>query len=314
MFNKNKEKYQIRTDVAFEELDFRKLGFHAKEEIIEEHSVDGLVIRKTYVSSKTAEEINKKSGMYYLIDTSNIKLNQNLESVEKALIDILKDLFTFLDIDESDKGLIVGLGNINITPDSLGPMVIDNILVTRHLFELGEDVEGLSNICAISPGVMGQTGMETSDIIKAIIKEKSIDYLIVIDSLASRSVKRVCSTIQVTSAGISPGSGIGSSRKELSKEVLKIPVIAIGVPTVVDAVTIVSDTLEKASKHFKKYPASPLKHFDELTDRDKRILFEEILGDANFMVTPKEIDAEIEDLSRIISTSLDKSLHHIINE
>ena len=135
-----------------------------------------------------------------------------------------------------------------------------------------------------------------------------------IDSLASRSVKRVCSTIQVTSAGISPGSGIGSSRKELSKEVLKIPVIAIGVPTVVDAVTIVSDTLEKASKHFKKYPASPLKHFDELTDRDKRILFEEILGDANFMVTPKEIDAEIEDLSRIISTSLDKSLHHIINE
>ena len=134
----------------------------------------------------------------------------------------------------------MGLGNLNITPDSLGPKVIDKVIVTRHLFELDKDSisEGVSNVCALSPGVMGTTGIETSDIIKAIIDKISLDYIIVIDALKAFDINRVNKTIQITNSGISPGSGVGNRRKELSKDVLGIPVIAIGIPTVVDASSI----------------------------------------------------------------------------
>lgn len=311
MFKKSKDKYQIRTDIAFEDLDFKALGKESNDEIIEEHSVDDLLVRKTYISQKASDELNKKSGLYYLIDSVGCNVSCNLEKIEKCLIDILGDVLEFENISSHDKGLIVGLGNINITPDSLGPMVIDNVMVTRHLFDSGEAIDGLSNVCAISPGVMGQTGLETSDVIKAIIKQKDIDYLIVIDALASRSVKRVNKTIQVTNAGISPGSGIGAGRKELSKKVLGIPVIAIGVPTVVDAITIVSDTLDKVCSFYSEFENHPFENYNRLNSRERRILFEQILGDNNFMVTPKEIDCEIEDLSRIISSSIDKTLHQI---
>lgn len=311
MFKKSKDKYQIRTDIAFEELDFKSLGKESNNEIIEEHNDDGILVRKTYVSQKAADELNKKSGIYYLIDACGCSVSCNLEKVEKCLIEVLGDILEFENISFDDKGLIVGLGNINITPDSLGPMVIDNVMVTRHLFDSGEAINGLSNVCAITPGVMGQTGLETSDVIKAIIKQKDIDYLIVIDALASRSVKRVNKTIQVTNAGISPGSGIGAVRKELSKKVLGIPVIAIGVPTVVDAITIVSDTLDRVCSFYGDDDNHPFENYNRLNSRERRILFEQILGDNNFMVTPKEIDCEIEDLSRIISNSIDKTLHQI---
>ena len=311
MFNNNKNKYQIRTDIAFEELDFRRLE-KSSDEIVEEHSVDGLMVRKTYVGQRVADEINKKSGMYYMIDSSSVEGIDSNEKIESALIYVLKDLLAFENIKPTDKGLIVGLGNINITPDSLGPLVCDNILVTRHLFDTEDkNLNGLSNISAISPGVMGQTGLETTDIIEAIVTKSDIDYIIVIDSLASRSVKRINKTIQVTNAGISPGSGVGSKRKEISKNTLKIPVIAIGVPTVVDSITIVSDTMDKVAKHFIK-DDHPFKHMDSLNDRERRILFEEILGEHNFMVTPKDIDCEIEDLSRIISNALDRALHSVL--
>lgn len=314
MNNFEKLKNSARTDVAFEELDLRRFE-NSSTEFIEEYESDGLVVRKTYVSQKVSKEINKKSGLYYLIDSTQITDGISLDKIEKALIDILKDLFKFENISPKDKGLIVGLGNINVTPDSLGPLVCDNVMITHHLFKLEEasSLDKLSNVCAISPGVMGQTGLETSDIVKAIVDIEKIDYLIVVDSLASRSVKRVNKTIQATNAGISPGSGIGAKRKELSKESLKIPVIAIGVPTVVDLVTIVSDTLDKVSNHFDNQKHHPFKHFDNLSDRERRILFEEIIGDNNFMVTPKEIDAEIEDLSRVISNAIDKSLHSILD-
>ena len=137
-----------------------------------------------------------------------------------------------------------GAGNINVTPDSLGPIVIDNVIVTRHMFLLNpEEVsEGISDVSAIAPGVMGNTGIETYDIIEAVVKKINVDYLIVVDALAARSVARVNKTIQVTNTGISP-----LRRRELKKETRETmyrPVIAIGVPTVVDAATIASDTLD----------------------------------------------------------------------
>ena len=131
--------------------------------------------------------------------------------------------------------IIIGLGNEKSTPDSLGPLSINDIIVTNHLFSLGINVEdGFRVVSAFNPGVMGQTGIETSDIIYALIKEIKPDFVIVVDALKASNVDRVNKTIQITDAGINPGSGIGNTRKEISKDVLNIPVFAVGVPTVVD--------------------------------------------------------------------------------
>ena len=141
---------------------------------------------------------------------------------------------------------------MNVTPDALGPIVVENVLVTRHLFQLQPESveEGFRPVSAIRPGVMGITGIETSDVIYGIIEKTNPDFVIAIDALAARSIERVNSTIQISDTGIHPGSGVGNKRKELSKATLGIPVIAIGVPTVVDAVSITSDTIDFILKHF----------------------------------------------------------------
>lgn len=141
---------------------------------------------------------------------------------------------------------------LECNPDALGPIVVENVLVTRHLFQLQPESveEGFRPVSAIRPGVMGITGIETSDVIYGIIEKTKPDFVIAIDALAARSIERVNSTIQISDTGIHPGSGVGNKRKELSKETLGIPVIAIGVPTVVDAVSITSDTIDFILKHF----------------------------------------------------------------
>ena len=245
-------------------------------------------------------------------------------------------------IKKNSLGLIVGLGNDKSTPDSLGPLVVDDIIVTNHLYLIGEMSSNFNRVAAINPGVMGETGIETSDIIKAIINEIKPDYLIVIDSLASKSIDRLNKTIQITDAGIHPGSGIGNRRKEISIDTLKIPVIAIGVPTVVDASVIVSDTINYIYKNYafnKEYmndPKSKLtfnninylkKEIKEnkqdkenllgllgtLNEAELQKLVYEVLTPIgyNLMVTPKEIDFIIENLSKVISNSINLCIHNI---
>lgn len=157
-----------------------------------------------------------------------------------------------LNIGKDASCLVVGLGNWNVTPDALGPLAVENLVITRHLFELQpENVQdGFRSVSAIAPGVMGLTGIETSDIIYGVIEKSKPDFIIAIDALAARSVERVNSTIQISDTGIHPGSGVGNKRKELSKDSLGIPVIAIGIPTVVDAVSITSDAFDFILKHF----------------------------------------------------------------
>src|SRR5699024_9148578 len=258
----------------------------------------------------------------------------------------IKKLFKKYDIKAGDKGLIIGLGNWNITPDALGPMTVDKVMVTNHLFTL-EDAsvrEGYRPVAALSPGVMGVTGMETSDIVLSVIDMFEPAFVIAVDALASRSVNRINETIQLTDTGIHPGSGVGNRRKELSKETLNIPVFAIGVPTVVDAVTIVHDTLDDVFKHIgrewkeKDAPKKsllpsimPIKHenlsdddlpneeerqkffglMGTLSEDDKRSLFQEVLTPMgkNFIVTPKEVDQYIADMSHLLSTAINGSLH-----
>ena len=228
---------------------------------------------------------------------------------------------------------------------SLGPKVIENIIVTKHIYDYYKSLEkGYKITEAFSPGVKGTTGIETSDIISSIIKLEKPDLLIVIDALASDSIDRVCKTIQITDAGINPGSGIGNERKEISYETLNIPVIAIGVPMVVDAVTIVSDTINYMEKHFsynikninnpinKLIPTSMQNYLKEkdlnltnnektyffgklgnLTNNEKRSLIFDVLTPIgnNLMVTPKEVDFVIDKLSNLISTGINNTIHEI---
>ena len=256
---------------------------------------------------------------------------------------ILKEFLEEKKINKSSSCLVIGLGNEDSTPDSLGPLVVNDILVTKYLFNLGEVEEGYRNVSSFIPGVTGTTGIETKKVIDALIKATNPDFIIVIDALASSSMSRVNKTIQLTDTGIHPGSGVGNNREELSEESLKIPVIAIGVPTIVDAVTIVSDTFKYILKHFSykienidnnklKLVPNPnyLNHQEKLSKEEKesllgmvgtlseeetKQLLVEVLSpiDYNLMVTPKEVDFVMKKLSNVISKSINKSLHDKYN-
>ncbi|XMB85127.1 GPR endopeptidase [Mycoplasmatota bacterium WC44] len=337
-------KYQPRTDLAYEEVEGKEYtGINQ-----EEYNLGDLKIYKTIIDQGVEEIVGKKSGLYYTIDTFGVitKDHDDLVAIEEGLADTLNKMLEYLQIKKDDVCLVVGLGNDKVTPDALGPVVIENILVTNHIFELQpENIEsGFRRVCGVTPGVMGETGIETYDIVDAIVKRVQPDFLIVIDALASRSIKRVNKTIQITDTGIHPGSGVGNKRKELSKETLGIPVIAIGVPTVVDAVSITSDTIDFVLKYLnhemdpapkdllvtsasKKIDFNKVglpneetrKHFmghiGTLEEEEKRQLIYEALSPSgyNMMVTPKEVDDNIEDLGIIISKAIDTALHESIN-
>ena len=192
--------------------------------------------------------------------------------------------------------LVAGLGNWNITPDALGPKAISGLLVTRHLKAYMPEHfdESVKGVCAISPGVLGITGIETNEIIKGVVNHVEPCAVIAIDALASRRVERVNTTIQISDTGISPGAGVGNSRGALNKETIGVPVIAVGVPTVVDAATIAVDALENL--------------IDE--SEDKYRLVRDLLSPyyKNLIVAPKNMDAMITDMSNIISAGLNMAL------
>lgn len=331
--------YKIRTDLAIEAIANKEIKGINQKEIIE----DGIKITEVNVNEEASKTINKKPGNYITIEFDDITDYDNGKIVEKKFSNELTKLLYKLNINNESSCLIIGLGNSKSTPDSLGPLVINNVLVTNHLFELGEVTDGYRRVSVLIPGVMGQTGLETSEVISSLVNKFKPDFLIAIDSLASQSIERVSKTIQMTDTGIHPGSGIGNSRKEISYETLKIPCIAIGVPTVVDAITIVSDTINYMYKHYTYsklnfnnprnklmvYSPNYLKKDFTLNKKDKetllgivgtledseikQLLFEVLTPIGfNLMVTPKEVDFLIEKLSLIIGNGINKALHYNI--
>ena len=328
-------KYQLRTDLAIESIkDIKNIS----KEIVEEN----IKITNVVVDDKVSKIINKKKGNYITIEFDDITDSDNFEKVKKIFIRELNKLLNLLKINPKASCLIVGLGNSKSTPDSLGPLAINNIIVTNHLYELEQLDENYRRVSVLVPGVMGQTGLETSDVIASIVSKFKPDFMIIIDALASQSIERVNKTIQITDTGIHPGSGIGNSRKEISYETLNIPCIAIGVPTVVDAITIVSDTINYMHKHYtysklninnplnKLMVGSPnyLKEKIETNKKDKetllgivgtlkedeiRQLLFEVLSPIgyNMMVTPKEVDFLVERLSYLIGNGINETLHNI---
>lgn len=322
----------IHTDLVIEQINDKKL---IKEEVINNIKISRVVMDKNNL-------LNKKEGNYITIELTDITNYEDRENVGKVLVKEIKDILNKNNIKDNYECLVIGLGNKKSTPDALGPMVIDNILVTRHLFELNADVkEGIRKVSAIIPGVMGNTGIETIDIIKGIVDNVKPKFIIVIDSLCASSIERLNKTIQLTDTGIHPGSGIGNMRKEISKDTLGIPVIVIGVPTVVESVTIVNDTLEYMFMHLNylknnyetsklvvkrnnnyldKIKSSKVSNEDKeilggiigsLDEEKKKNLISEVLNNINYnlIVTPKEIDFIIEKLANVISNSINNAIN-----
>jgi len=328
--------YNLRTDLVLDTLDYSKTKVEK-----EVNNYEKINVTKVIIDAKLEKEINKKQGVYITLEFEDITDYDNRLKITKTLAEEIKKLLTIKNIDDNMKCLIIGLGNDKSTPDALGPKVIDNIMVTRHLFELNENIkDGIRNVSAIACGVMGETGIETSDIIKSIIKTTKPDFVIAIDALCASSVARVNKTIQMTDTGIHPGSGVGNKRKEISEDTLNIPVIAIGVPTVVDATTIVCDTISYLFKHLSYIKENTLtnklvftrkNYLNKIKDKDlnkqekkevggilatlsideQKLLINEVLTSVNYnmMVTPKEIDFLIDNLSDVISSSLNNALH-----
>ena len=332
-------KYTLRTDLAIDVISDDLEGIESNVENFNDIKVTNVLVKE--VGSK---KISKKIGNYITIEFSDITDYNHSEALKEVFSKKLKCLLEKMKINSSASCLIIGLGNDKSTPDALGPLVINNILVTNHLFLYGDVEKGFRKVSAISPGVMGQTGIETSDLIKGIISSIDTDFIIVVDALASQSIERVNKTIQMTDTGIHPGSGIGNKRKEISSDTLKKPVIAIGVPTVVDAVTIVSDTINYMYKHYSYTKDNINKPSNRLItggvnylkkdvsvdnnlkqelfgvignlndDEVKQLIFEVLspIG-YNLMVTPKEIDFEIEKLSDIIGNGINRALHNKVD-
>lgn len=253
-------KYQIRTDLAIESHQLA-LEEQQSEQIpgvdIEEFEENGIIVSRVHIKDEQGgRTVNKLPGKYLTLEAHALRKKDS--DFQQQVTELFAEQFhLFLEeigINKEDRCLIVGLGNWNVTPDALGPIVVENVLVTNHLFQLApEEVEeGYRAVSAVSPGVLGITGIETSDIVQGIITKAKPDFVIAIDALAARSIERVNTTIQVSNTGISPGSGIGNKRKAISQEALGLPVVAIGVPTVVDAVSIVSDSIDFMLAHFGK--------------------------------------------------------------
>ncbi|MFC0557996.1 GPR endopeptidase [Halalkalibacter alkalisediminis] len=358
----NLSQYQIRTDLAVEAHQMvieqeEKSGKTAKEVSgvqINEETIDDVTVTHVIIDEVGAKRLGKKKGNYLTFESLGIRKKDTeiQEKMERVFAEKFHAFMKEIGIKDTDTCLVVGLGNWNVTPDALGPIAVENLLVTRHLFELAPEQvqDGFRPVSAVTPGVMGLTGIETSDVIYGIIEKTKPDFVIAIDALASRSIERVNATIQVSDTGIHPGSGVGNKRKELSKEALGIPVIAVGIPTVVDAVSITSDTIDYVLKHFgreMKEGSAPSRAlapagmtFGEqrkLTDEDlpneakretimgmvgnlpeqeKRQLIREVLAPLghNLMVTPKEVDVFIDDMANVIATGLNAALHQKINQ
>lgn len=280
-----------RTDLAAEDLENE-----GKSEV-ENYNVGNLNVQKIALDEANAKKYGKKEGIYYTITTDAIiDLEHDLATeVSITLAKILEDIYEEYNLTQDSYILVLGLGNDEITPDSLGPKTVKNIFVTKHLADLGQLDEGLGIIGAIAPGVMGQTGIETSDIIRALVKKTKPELVLVIDALASRSLHRVNRTVQISTAGINPGSGVGNKRKEISFKTLGVPVVAIGVPTVVDIASIFYD----------------IKDFFNETDDEIDIRSSLIESDLNFMVTNKDIDEMMNMMADIISKAVNISIHNL---
>jgi spore protease len=265
----------------------------------------------TVETDEGVEAIGKPKGQYITIDAPEIRTNNY--DVHEEITHVLADrLIELMNLKEEASILIIGLGNWNATPDALGPQVINKTMVTRHLFQLSPaELHGqLRKISALSPGVLGITGIETAEIIRGIVEHVKPDLVIAIDALAAGSLERVGTSIQLADTGIHPGSGVDNQRAGINEESIGCKVIAIGLPTVVNAAVIAHDVVEGVFKQFVTSP-SLYKLYKGIKPETFSRIIDEVLSpfQGNLMVTPKEVDALIQTSAKIIAGALAISLH-----
>lgn len=307
----------IRTDLALEAKEIYEK--ENKKEIpgvkADEYMEDNIKVTNVQVLDEEGEKaMGKPKGTYITMDIPWINEydEESMDDIAKAFA---KTLSPLININESMTAMVVGLGNWNITPDALGPKVVEKLMVTRHLKQLIPDQidEGIRPVCAMAPGVLGITGIETGEMIKAVVNKVKPNLIICIDALASRSLGRINKTIQIGNTGISPGAGVGNKRMEISEKTLGIPVIAIGVPTVVDAATIANDTIDIVVDEMMNNATKGGRLYEMLASLDKnerKHMIKDVLNPyvGNLMVTPKDVDSIISCISRIISTGINIAL------
>ena len=336
MHNIDLKKYEVRTDMAIDLTE-------KNSNLYKSNSYTKNSVKVSWITLDENNNIGKKPGIYLTLEFDDVTDDDNKKKVAAVFKSELEKMLNIVGYNKLKKVTVIGLGNVKSTPDSLGPFVSDKIVATKHFFDMNIDVDKkFSNVSTFYPGVTGTTGIETSDFINGVIKEVKPDILIVVDALSSSSISRVNKSIQVSDSGISPGSGIGNKRKEISKKTIGIPVIAIGVPTVVDAAVIVSDTMNYMFQNYaynkkietnkiSKFISKPVNYLDKNIDlniEDKKSFLgivgtlsnEELLKltyevltpiGYNLMVTPKEIDFVIDKLSDVISYGINHTLHDI---
>lgn len=269
----------IRTDLAMEAHELSRKEDKQKIDGVEaiSENIGGLnVTRVSIFNENGAKALAKAQGRYVTIEAPQIRYSP--EEYQKAVEVIAKELSQMADITEDKLTLVAGLGNREITPDALGCEVVSGLFVTHHMKQHMDEIfkKPLSGVCAIAPGVLGTTGIETVDIIKGITETINPDLVIAVDALAAADIRRVCTTIQIADTGIQPGAGVGNNRKGLNKETLGVKVIAVGVPTVIDAASISNAQIPKE--------LSPL------------------------MVTTKDIDLVIEKMAKAVANGINKAL------
>ncbi len=297
----------VRTDLALEAKEMYMESAEDKEKI-DGVSVNiskdcGIVTTKIKITNENGVNVLKKPvGTYVTIEAPDIKYS--VETYEKACLLLADEIRKLSGAGADTKTLVVGLGNKKITPDALGPDVVSRLMVTGHMQQHLKDFfdEDISSVCAIAPGVLGTTGMETAQIIKGVIEQTKPDLVIAVDALASRSLDRISTTIQLADTGICPGAGVENSRARLDEKTLGVKVIAIGVPTVVDAMTIASDSIDMAMNSINK---------NLFADEKKAKLIKDTLTKniGTLMVTPKDIDAVIEKISKTVANGINLALH-----
>lgn len=310
------DKFEVRTDLALEmneaveESDSRYHGIIVNEQVDNETQIKVTVLE--IVNEHGARLLGRQMGTYITIEAEDLGEFDDAYNgrVSRILADNIEELMAPY-IHDKCSILVVGLGNREVTADSLGPDVVERLLINRHV---ALDNEQQRTMAALSPGVMAQTGMETAEIIKGIVRETNPDVVIAIDALAARNTNRLNTTIQLSDQGIHPGSGVGNHRVGITQESIGVPVLAIGVPTVIDAPTIVNDTMENFIRALAQSPAlkSMTNILEEYSSQEKYQLVREIISPAmaDMYVTPKDVDANV----RVIGQTVAEALNRIVNK
>ncbi len=309
----------IRSDLAGESLDQLESGKHYYKE---EYANDGIKVEKITIL-KEHQSINQGIGTYVEISFKNYLNQQNIVN------EVVNNLKPLIDKIDYPKILMVGLGNRFLTNDAIGPRVLRDLKITHYLDDEDKLLNHYYDILAIAPGVKVQTGMESSEIVKALVEREKIDLVIVVDALCAKNYHKLAHVIQINDVGISPGSGIGNHRKAITKETIGANVIAIGVPTVIYASSLVRDVLNYTMEYFgdSMNPVNKLKvgkrdsykgslnesqkemmlgQIGKLNSNELDLLFNEVLNpiDCNFVLSDKQIDEQCEVMSKIISKSI----------